>query len=668
MIVLLALFSLMSSVTSFTPPKIVYGGWTPILPGHPFYFGGASKKYYDQHQVQSYRTSSQRPQHSSQYLHHSQAPTFHSGAVEQIEYGTHGHHVPQTETYQHHSINYGSYPKEYRKKPKSQKPKKNIFAFYPPQSSYDNPPQHGSLDYKPVYIEVPRKPIEILENPHKFVPYILPSLKGLFSKDIKIGNYGKDQTYLNIHPLGKVNPQSIHPIGHINLEKLQYIPSLHGEKEFRSNYDSSLPASLRSQEKTEYQSPLHSSGQRYEPNYNYVSNNHIHSTKPENINQIVNNFRGTNFPHYGVSNTSPKHQGSSLQEIGERQQTLVSYQPVQDALPPKSIAASYYLKTPEYRHAAYPVGATHLPNAQAYPTKPEIYPEAKYTSSDSDHSETTKNLILPSTESGNLAERVKNLLEPKLQSYNPSKSYYILDPQRSFLSPGRYQFAEYRNNPSDAASYKGTKHSLMPKFLESYVPKNSKIEKVYRNPSILTHIQGTPAIVEREVAIVHIPVGTSHQYSSNAKSYSGDSGEVMYLTASTPKSIEMRNDSHITPQREHNSHFILNETFTHHNYNPNENSEVVSKEDAECIFVGTRGLIGDDVRNIVVNSGEDGVVPKDLTSAKQFFHAYYAPSDHNPPKGYLKMSVGEFHKLFKNAEIQYIKRDQADVFRSLHKA
>ncbi|GFS93607.1 uncharacterized protein TNCV_3775731 [Trichonephila clavipes] len=668
MIVLLALCSLISSTTSFTPPKIVYGGWTPILPGHPFFFGGSNKQYYDQHQVQSYSSSSQRPQHHSKYLYHSQAPTYHSGAVQQIEYGNHGHHVPQTESYQHHQISYNTHPREHRKKPKSQKPKKNIFAYYPPQSSYDSPSQHGSLDYKPVYIEIPRKPTEILENPHNFVPYILPSLKGLFPKDIKLADYGKEQTYFKIHPLGKVDPQSIHPIGHINLEKLQYIPGLQADKEVKSNYDSSLPVSYRNQEKTEYQSPVHSSGHRYEPNYNYISNNHVHSTEPHNINQIVNNFRGTNFPHYGVSDAAPKHQGSSYQDISGRQQTLLSYQPVKDASPPKSIAASYYLNTPDYRNQAYPIDSSHLQNAQTYQTKPEIYPEAKYTSSDSAHSETTQNLIMPSTTSGNLAEQVKNLLGSKLESYNPSKSYYVLDPQRSFLSPGRYHFAGYPNNPSGAGSYQDPKNSLMPKLLESYVPKNAKVKEIYRNPSVLTHIQGTPAIVEREVAIVHVPVDSQAQYSSNAASYIGDSGEVMYLTASTPKSTEVRNDSHFSPQREHNSHFILNETFTHHNYNPNEHSEAINKEDAECIFVGTRGLIGDDIRSVAVNSGEDGASPKESSSTKQYFHAYYAPSDHVPPKGYLKMSVAEFHKLFKNAEIQYIKRDQADAFRSIHKA
>lgn len=39
---------------------------------------------------------------------------------------------------------------------------------------------------------------------------------------------------------------------------------------------------------------------------------------------------------------------------------------------------------------------------------------------------------------------------------------------------------------------------------------------------------------------------------------------------------------------------------------------------------------------------------------KQFFHAYYAPADHSPPPGYVRMAVQEFKDLFRNADIRYV--------------
>ncbi|EEC05335.1 hypothetical protein IscW_ISCW005193 [Ixodes scapularis] len=38
----------------------------------------------------------------------------------------------------------------------------------------------------------------------------------------------------------------------------------------------------------------------------------------------------------------------------------------------------------------------------------------------------------------------------------------------------------------------------------------------------------------------------------------------------------------------------------------------------------------------------------------QLYHAYYAPAQHKPPPGYVRMTVDEFNKLFKDAEIQFI--------------
>ncbi|KAH6935367.1 hypothetical protein HPB50_005384 [Hyalomma asiaticum] len=38
----------------------------------------------------------------------------------------------------------------------------------------------------------------------------------------------------------------------------------------------------------------------------------------------------------------------------------------------------------------------------------------------------------------------------------------------------------------------------------------------------------------------------------------------------------------------------------------------------------------------------------------QLYHAYYAPAQHKPPPGYVRMTVEEFNRLFKDAEIQFI--------------
>lgn len=46
------------------------------------------------------------------------------------------------------------------------------------------------------------------------------------------------------------------------------------------------------------------------------------------------------------------------------------------------------------------------------------------------------------------------------------------------------------------------------------------------------------------------------------------------------------------------------------------------------------------------------------TGNAQLYHAYYAPAHHDPPPGYIRMTVDEFNKLFKNAEIQFIGSEQ----------
>ncbi|XP_055940598.1 uncharacterized protein LOC129971125 [Argiope bruennichi] len=656
MVALFVFFSLLTSSTSFTPPKIIYGGWTPILPGHPFFFAG--KRHYQQYQVQSKPHYSQI---SSQYTHHSYSPNVHNTVDQHVQYGNYGHHEPHSEIYHSQSVNYHNHPREPRINSNGQKSKKNIFAYYPPQSSYDNPNPNENLDYKPVYLEVPRKPFELFENPHKAVPYILPSLKELFPKGLKISDQGKDQTYLKIAPIGKVNPHSIYPIGHISLGNLQYIPNLHPKTEYKSGHASTIPVHLRNQEKAIYLPESHPQSSRHQTKYNSLNINH--NSEPHGIPDIINNFRGTDFPyHRGIQN-----QGIS---DNSKPNEYVNYQPLHDVSSSKSGGAtSYYLEDPNYRNKALIVDSSLQGHGKTYPTTSEVYHDTKYVPSEDIHSDKPKELILPSTGEGISNNDIK-LLGTKVGSYNPSKHYYVLNSQKPVLSPGSYHFDQYPKMYPKAISYKGAKHSLVPKLLETYIPRNSKVKTLYQKPSILTHIRGTPAIVEREVAIIHVPVDESEHSPDGTQSYSENS-EILFSSASTPRTVEFRNFYHgndskqFHPQNEHNSPFVLNKTLTNHIHKHHEDPEVVSKEDDECIFVGTRGLIRDDDSSSSENDASDS---SKESAKKQFFHAYYAPSDHVPPKGYVKMTVHEFKKLFKNAEIQYIKRDQGELFRSLHKS
>ncbi|KAK8782501.1 hypothetical protein V5799_016156 [Amblyomma americanum] len=45
---------------------------------------------------------------------------------------------------------------------------------------------------------------------------------------------------------------------------------------------------------------------------------------------------------------------------------------------------------------------------------------------------------------------------------------------------------------------------------------------------------------------------------------------------------------------------------------------------------------------------------KEEEEKAQLYHAYYAPAQHKPPPGYVRMTVEEFNRLFKDAEIQFI--------------
>ncbi|GIX99346.1 uncharacterized protein CEXT_674591 [Caerostris extrusa] len=354
----------MNFTTSFTPPKIIYGGWTPILPGHPFF----PRKYYEQYRIQS------KPQyipHSSQFSSSPHAPNIQNGnhyepQEPHVNYGNSEH---PREIYQSHSISYNSHSSDHYNKPIiNQKPQKNIFSYYPPQSSYDKPPTDENLAYKPVYLE------------------------DLIPKDLNIENYGKEQTYLKITPIGKVDPHAVHQIGHINLEKIKYVPDLHGKEEYKSGHDSSVPR--------------------------------------------------TDFPHQAGRHGGSNHNG----HINGNHHNSVSYQP-EKAVSPIKTSSAYFVKDPDYRNNAYTIDSSLLPHSKTYLSNAELNQETKHISSDGEYLETPKKLILPITGSSSISSDLK-LLGSNGKSYTPSKPHYLLSNHKPHLLPGTYHFDHYPKNPS----------------------------------------------------------------------------------------------------------------------------------------------------------------------------------------------------------------------------
>lgn len=54
------------------------------------------------------------------------------------------------------------------------------------------------------------------------------------------------------------------------------------------------------------------------------------------------------------------------------------------------------------------------------------------------------------------------------------------------------------------------------------------------------------------------------------------------------------------------------------------------------------------------SGGQGGAGPAPANSS-DLFHAYLAPREHVPPPGYVRMSRREFERVFRNAEILFVK-------------
>lgn len=652
MIALLLLLPFLCSVSSFTPPRIIYGGWTPILPGHPFYFGKVREHHDYHHGQHSY--GHQVSTHSSS-LHNNQGPNFQDHNTQRPNYHDHnyqGHDEEEYRNYRYGKGNFrhtGSY--DGPKNGISHINTKSIFSYYPPQSSYDQPPKYVNPQSKPVYHELPRKPLDILENPHNFGPYNQQPGRGLLPQDLKVLNHGGKEAYLQVTPIGNVHPNSIKPIGHIHLGNVhQHYPSITNGPNYKPNHGATQ--SLRNYDAALYNSRPHAS------NFNSISNNHFPGSLPHNNRESVNTFRGTSFPH------SEKDVFRNFKDAQQEHNLKYSINPEIEL----SKDEVYYLDENNYKNQGIPSNHPILPSSQLYPPKTDSFGGSTYSSSHKapyHPSGISKDLYSSGT--FDKINKVKSNYGPKSKAYSGFKSEYTTP----FLAPGSYNYNQYpksiqsiihsNQHPSSNAPEKLHK----PKVNKNYDYKNVGVGKFYHDPNTHSNQQDIPTIVDKEVEI-HIP----HQYSSNTDQ------EVLYLKESPPTkhSPEFRNSN------------TRNSTFNHYSYEPEtyleqpiefhliddgpgSDAEAAGShrnaEEQESVFVGTRSLDSRDIINVQDNSQEN-VLDNPGGEKKQFFHAYYAPSDHEPPKGYLKMTTDEFQKLFKDAEIQYVQRSENDGISRSH--
>ncbi|KAG8200796.1 hypothetical protein JTE90_006377 [Oedothorax gibbosus] len=564
------LLSLLCCVSSFTPPRIIYGGWTPILPGHPFYFGKVSKYHY----------------------------------TDQVSYGhqASGHYhdsIPQDQdTDDYRSYRYGkSSPRYNGGRGISHIHTKSQFSYHPQKPSYGQSPRYPKAHTtKPVYNEIPRKPLDIFENPHKHVNYI-PPVRDLTLQDLKVLDHGGKEAYLQGTSMGKVHPNSIKPVGHVNLGAINSFANVntlnyqsnHGAAQLLRNYDAGL-----------YKSPHES---KYNPASSF-SHGPLYNSKPYGSHGITNTFTGTSFPHS---------------------------------------ESDVIRNTKDASKASLFSGSTHssLHKTPYHTTSKDLYPSGSF----------------------DMINQVKS--NPKFKFYSGVKSHHTTP----FASPSSYNNNQYPNSIQSIIQSEQNPSARTPenhqtlKANKNYDYKNVGVGNFYRNQDTLSKVhQDIPTIVNKEVEVVHIPSSIPHQYSSNT-----DQEHVLYInggSTSKPSSGKYRSSKFA-------SETIVEEPIEFHIMDDGPNADSVAAGShrvpaEESVFVGTRSLDSRDVQSVSVDSRENKL--DDSIEKKQFFHAYYAPSGHTPPEGYLKMSPEEFSKLFKDAEIQYVQRSEGEGLRAIHVA
>ncbi|XP_071034570.1 uncharacterized protein [Parasteatoda tepidariorum] len=592
--------SLICLSISFTPPKIIYGGWIPILPGHPFYFGSrsAKPKPHLQHYTESqphysdhgghYSSNLHSPDYSSHYHpHHEEG--YSSGG----HYG-HSHYqdIPSDSHFQgqerHKHVSVSDHPK-------------SPYSYYPHDSLYDKPAPERQVEIKPVYIEIPRKPHHVYENSHNPAPYASPLVKELRPEDLKAIDHGGEKAYLKITALGDLSHDAVKPIGHISFNDLHYDP-----KSIQSPSIHNLMQPSRKLYNNQNTVYYVSSGS---------SNHNLDTAHPQehehgNAYQPMNNFRGTDFP---------------IEAHGSLHQNIKSHQ------------------TNEYEG-----GSNYLPPSHGnFQRNEKIRPGEKYVELYESPSEQSS----PKKESyhSTLSQSYEHKQSSKPTYYQSANPVNVLGTTKPAYALGGYQYSNLPKNKAGLS--KVLKNSLLPKMLGNYFDKSAKVGGLYREPPVLTHIQGTPALVEREVAIVHVPV------SKQTENLNDGSRDVMYDTASSPPLTSLRVYDGSTANRTNGNLAAYGNKYYGQ---PQIYSDIGDGQihQEKSIFVGTNGLNTNDIQKLGQVDVND-LHYKDHNpggESKQVFHAYYAPSDHLPPPGYQKMSVQEFENIFKNADIQFMRR------------
>lgn len=790
------LLSFLHVSRSFTPPRIIYGGWTPILPGHPFYFGPVRRRNVDYtnalhyqtnkspvhepplHNVEhhfeehlefvdpgSYNTYTNQPEiypHSSGHNHQPPVKTeqisgyspgkgiysqyqpesvykgspFNSQAitgndlpkhtysqispqsqydgqqisghdvdkevvsdydpvgvqqiapVHKINKDTYSYYQPQSQYDDPHSLNNGqpvsnvhvsekvppqsSYDSSHAQQPdkgypdngypvSDPTPNKDIYSYYPPQSVYDGP-KEPDTDYKPVYNENPRNPLDILEKTRQQLPYIIPALKDLPIGTLNIRdlntlrNAGKNN-YLQLTPIGEVDPDVIRQLGEINLDQIKYLGPQSGKYSVIKN--SPGP------------SPKHPKFNPYTVNYfkgNSPSSKLNYGASPgvvqvpyqTNNYKYANNYKGTSFPleshQPGRTPFNPietkKYRNSQLQAIKSGKLSIP--------------------KVNSYKDIAL---LSDIPAAPIYPPSSNVFSDVKYTTKTL-NSPPVINKNVHAVINKNLVKQMNKYLGPRYPTYRPIKPFY----PKTTLSGPIVPYPSLPRNPTTLIHLplRTMPRPVLPKP-SNYLNKNAKLQTLYKDPGIIANIRGSPALIEREVAIIHVPVRHSQQEYDHP-----NEKEYLFYTASTPESTQIPdygkyNKSYVTLDK-HSSLFNSSDSYPPIEYGEEKGSypssfvdpasgEQKSQEidnsvhnpsyrnEYPYIFVSSSGVHGDNK-----NHHNNGGHQQDLK--KQFFHAYYAPGDHVAPPGYVKMTVREFDNLFKNAEIRYVDKDPASIGRS----
>lgn len=86
---------------------------------------------------------------------------------------------------------------------------------------------------------------------------------------------------------------------------------------------------------------------------------------------------------------------------------------------------------------------------------------------------------------------------------------------------------------------------------------------------------------------------------------------------------------------------------------------VQQPEQQHQVVLDQQSLIADPNHSEAEFSDDDGAKQKGQQPAGiyQVYQAYYAPKDHKPLPGYVRLSLDEFNELFRDAEIQYVDKN-----------